>query len=100
MQQELHKIRKIVLETAPKAVESIAYATTANKIKDKAFVYCAIYKNHIGLYATPTAQVALKAELSPFKLGKSSVQSPLSAPMSYNLIARILAFRRGENLKK
>jgi len=97
VQIELRKIRKIILENAPEAVESMAYGMPAYKLKGKPLVYFAGYKNHIGFYATPTGHAAFADELSKYKQGKGSVQFPLSAPLPYDLIARIVVFRRTES---
>jgi uncharacterized protein YdhG (YjbR/CyaY superfamily) len=95
----MQELRERIKQTAPEAVEIIAYAMPAYRIKGKPLVYFAAYKNHIGFYATPTGHEAFAAELSRYKQGKGSVQFPLSEPMPYELIERIVAFRREENLQ-
>ncbi len=51
-QERLNAIRKLVLETAPQAVESISYGMPAYKVNGKPLVYFGGYKSHIGFYAT------------------------------------------------
>jgi uncharacterized protein YdhG (YjbR/CyaY superfamily) len=96
----LRKVRSIIKNSAPEAVESIAYGMPAYKFNGKPLVYFAGYKNHIGFYATPTGHEAFAEELSKFKQGKGSVQFPLTAPMPYKLIERIVEFRVKESLEK
>ena len=75
------------------AEESISYGMPAYKIKGKALVYFAGYKNHIGFYATPSGHAEFKKELSAYKLGKGSVQFPIDNPLPLDLVARIVAYR-------
>ncbi len=100
LQVTLRQVRKLILETAPEATESMAYGMPAYKIKGKPLVYFAGYKNHIGFYATPTGHEAFARELSQYKQGKGSVQFPLTKPLPYDLIQRMVAFRRAEQLSK
>ncbi len=92
-QELLNQIRKIIIEIAPEAVESISYAMPAYKQNGKPLVYFAGYKNHIGFYATPNGHEAFKDELSKYKQGKGSVQFPLSEPLPAELICRVVRYR-------
>jgi uncharacterized protein YdhG (YjbR/CyaY superfamily) len=89
----LSRIRKIILSQAPDTVESIAYQMPAYKILGKTLIYFAGFKNHIGLYATPSGHVAFADELAGYKHGKGSVQFPLDEPIPYDLIKKIVEFR-------
>lgn len=99
-QDRLNAIRKLILETAPQAIESISYGMPAYKVNKKPLVYFAGYKSHIGFYATPTGHKAFEKELSKYKQGKGSVQFPLNEPLPLNLIKEIVLFRLAENQKK
>lgn len=96
VQEKLQTIRKLVKESAPEAIESMAYAMPAYKLNKNPLVYFAGYKNHIGLYATPTGHAHFKEELSNYKQGKGSVQFPLDQPIPLDLITRIVKFRVSE----
>jgi uncharacterized protein YdhG (YjbR/CyaY superfamily) len=93
----LRQVRKVIREHAPAAVEEFAYGMPAYKLNRKPLVYFAAFKNHIGFYATPTGHEAFAKELSGYKQGRGSVQFPLSAPIPFELIARIVEFRVSEN---
>jgi len=93
----LDRIRSIIREASPDAVESIAYGIPAYKLNKKPLVYFAAFKNHIGFYATPTGHIAFAKELSAYKQGKGSVQFPLNSPIPYDIISQIVAFRVYEN---
>lgn len=96
----LNKIRALIKEYAPDAIESIAYGMPAYKLNKKPLVYFAAYKTHIGFYATPSGHEAFKEELSKYKQGKGSVQFPLDQPIPYDLIMRMVKFRVLENEQK
>lgn len=96
IQAVLKKLRAIILEQAPNAVESISYGMPAYKTNGKPLVYFAAFKNHIGFYATPTGHTEFSEELSKYKRGKGSVQFPLDA-VPFGLAGKIVAFRVREN---
>ncbi len=99
VQGKMQQIRSLIKSVAPQAEEMIAYGMPAYKLHGP-LVYFAGYKNHIGFYATPTGHSAFAEELSKYKQGKGSVQFPLSEPMPFDLIKRIVAFRLQENLSE
>ncbi|MDQ1296487.1 MAG: hypothetical protein QG611_465 [Bacteroidota bacterium] len=93
----LIRIRNIIRKYAPDAEESISYKMPAYKTSGKTLIYFAGFKNHIGLYATPSGHLAFKNELAKFKQGKGSVQFPIDQPIPYDLIRMIVEFRVEEN---
>jgi uncharacterized protein YdhG (YjbR/CyaY superfamily) len=98
-QRILIRIREIILQEAPDAVESIAYQMPAYKLGGRPLIYFAGFKNHIGLYATPTAHYEFKDELSGYKHGKGSVQFQLNQPIPFDLIRMMVKFKIKENEK-
>lgn len=100
VQVHLRRLRAIVKAHAPEAAEQIAYGMPAYKTHKKPLIYFAAYKNHIGLYATPSGHSEFKEELSIYKQGKGSVQFPLNQAMPYELIERIVKFKVAENSTK
>lgn len=100
VQQVLGKVRQIILKVAPEAAESISYGMPAYKTYGKPLVYFAAFKNHLGLYATPSGHAEFAKELSPYKQGKGSVQFQFDEPIPYDLIEKIVAFRAKENEQK
>jgi uncharacterized protein YdhG (YjbR/CyaY superfamily) len=96
----LHRLRAIILEKAPGAIESIAYGMPAYKTFGKPLVYFAAFEKHIGFYTTPTGHEHFARELSAFKQGKGSVRFPLNQTIPYELIAHIVEFRVNENRMK
>jgi len=96
VQERMNQLRALILEIAPEAEESMAYAMPAFKTKGKPLVYFAGYKNHIGFYATPTGHEQFKAELSEYKQGRGSVQFPLNKPLPLELIREMILFKFNE----
>lgn len=66
----------------------------------KVLVYFAAFKNHIGFYALPSGNLAFQEELKNYKTGKGSIQFPLSKPIPYDLIQKIVEFRIKEVSEK
>lgn len=99
-QSRMQQIRTLILEKAPEAQESISYGMPAYKTNGKPLIYYAAFKNHIGLYATPSGHTHFAAALSSYKQGKGSVQFPNEQPLPLELIAEIIAFRVEENASK
>ncbi|MGE0567886.1 MAG: iron chaperone [Bacteroidia bacterium] len=93
----LKKIRALIKKNAPKAEELISYGIPGYKTNNKPLIYFAGYKNHIGIYATPSGHAAFKKELAKFKQGKGSVQFPLNQEIPYDLIEKIIKFNVKEN---
>ena len=99
-QKRMQQIRTLILEKAPEAQESISYGMPAYKTNGKPLIYFAAFKNHIGLYATPSGHTHFADALSQYKQGKGSVQFPNEQPLPLDLIAEIIAFRVEENASK
>ena len=98
-QKRMQQIRALILEKAPEVQESISYGMPAYKTNGKPLIYYAAFKNHIGLYATPSGHTHFADALSQYKQGKGSVQFPNEQPLPLDLIAEIIAFRVEENKK-
>jgi len=96
IQDILEKIRRVIKESALKSEETISYGIPTFKLNGN-LVHFAAFKNHIGFYPTPSAIVAFKKELSPYKQAKGSVQFPLEKPIPYDLVKKIVKYRVKEN---
>jgi len=99
VQHILIKVRGVIRESAPGAIEKISYQMPAFYLKGM-LVWFAGYKHHIGFYPKGSGIEAFKEELSGYKWAKGSVQFPMDEPIPFELISRIVKFRVAENLKK
>jgi uncharacterized protein YdhG (YjbR/CyaY superfamily) len=67
------------------------------KLRGSAVIYFAGWKQHCSLYpATDHVVAALKDELAPYKVKKSTIRFPLSQPIPAKLIERIPKLRAKE----
>lgn len=99
VQSILEKMRQTIRRAAPEAEEAISYQIPVFKL-DGNLVWFAAFKNHVGLYPTPSGTEAFKKELSPYQGGKGSIRFPLKKPIPYDLVTKIVMFRKKENLEK
>src|SRR5438552_8130000 len=99
VQKTLEKMRRTIRKAVPEAEEAISYQIPTFKLNGN-LVHFAAFKKHIGFYPTSSGTEAFKKELSSYKGAKGSVQFPLEKPIPYDLVKRIVIFRRKENLQK
>ncbi|HUX95331.1 MAG TPA: DUF1801 domain-containing protein [Bacteroidales bacterium] len=99
VQERLIKIRSIVKESVPDAVEKISYGMPAF-ILHGMLLYFAAHTRHIGLYPFATAIEAFRDELKGYKTAKGSIQFPYDKPLPVKLISQIVKFRVSENRMK
>jgi uncharacterized protein YdhG (YjbR/CyaY superfamily) len=99
VQSILKKVRATVLKAAPQAEETMKYRLPTLVLNGN-LVHFGAFKNHIGFYATPTGNEQFRRELSAYKGAKGSVQFPLSEPIPFNLISKIVRFRVRENMER
>lgn len=97
VQERMIQIREIIRSTVPNVDEQILYGMPGYKTFKKPLIYFGGFKNHLGLYATPSGHQAFEKELSNYKQGKGSVQFPHDQPLPIELIQKIVTFRVKEN---
>lgn len=98
-QKKLNELRRAISKAAPGAVEATKYGMPTFILNGN-LIHFAAFKNHIGLYPTPSATGAFKEELSIYKSGKGSIQFPINKPLPIELVVRIVKFRVAENMNK
>jgi uncharacterized protein YdhG (YjbR/CyaY superfamily) len=99
IQEKLREMRRVIHETAPEATEKISYQMPTFYLNGN-LVHFAAFKNHIGFYPAPTGLDAFKDDIAPYLHSKGAVQFPLDRPIPFDLVRRIVEFRKEENLKK
>lgn len=100
IQVVLKKLRKIIKESSPEIQEIISYNMPAYKLNGRILLYFAVHKEHIGLYAMPSANIKFKRELTNYETSKGGIRFPFDKQIPYDLIEKIVKFRIKENLKK
>ena len=95
----LEELRGTIKAAAPEAEEKISYQMPTFFLKGN-LIHFAAFKNHIGLYPSPSGTQAFKRELSIYQGAKGSIKFPIDKPLPMELIRKIVKFRVVENLKK
>jgi uncharacterized protein YdhG (YjbR/CyaY superfamily) len=95
----LISIQKVVESLLPEASRCVSYNMPAFKAK-RTFFYFAAFKKHIGVYPPVTQDVALIAELAPFRNEKGNLSFPLDQPLPIDLIGRVAVALNREYEKK
>ena len=99
VQKILEAIRATIKAAAPEAEEKISYQMPTFFLNGN-LIHFAAFKNHIGIYPTPSGTQAFKNEISMYQGAKGSIRLPIDEPMPLKLISRIVKFRVTENLAK
>lgn len=99
VQFSLQKVRETIQKAAPDAKEAMAYGIPTFRLNGN-LVHFGGYKKHIGFYPAPSGIDAFLEELAPYRAGKGTIQFPLSEPIPYALITKIVHYRVKENLQK
>lgn len=94
-QAGLEAIREAIRDAVPEAEETISYQIPAFRTADGWIFYYSVYTNHFALASPPpwAEREAFKAQLAPYKMSKSAIQFPKSAPLPLQLIGEMAAFR-------
>lgn len=92
VQPVLQRIRDIVRRAAPEAEETISYRIPAFRGRG-VLVYFAAFKDHIGLFPPVHGDARLDDDLAPYRGPKGNLRFPLSQPMPYDLIERVVKLR-------
>jgi uncharacterized protein YdhG (YjbR/CyaY superfamily) len=92
----LTRIRAVIKEAAPRAVEKISYGMPGFH-HEGALVWFAARNGYIGFYPTGSGIERFRDELSSYKSSKGAVRFPLGDPIPHDLIARIVKFKVLEN---
>ena len=95
----LEELRQVIKEEAPDATEKISYQMPTFYLNGN-LVHFAAQKNHIGFYPAPSGVAAFKEELTDYKTSKGSIQFPLTKPIPYEIVRKIVRFRVEEANRK
>src|SRR6266516_3000312 len=99
VQKTQENVRGKIRKAAAEAEEAISYQIPTFKLNGE-LVYFAAFKKHIGFFPTSSGISAFKRELSKYKTSRGTAQFPLDQPIPYDLVTRIVLFRKKENLEK
>ncbi|HSX02219.1 MAG TPA: DUF1801 domain-containing protein [Candidatus Saccharimonadia bacterium] len=90
---ELERVRRIIQQVAPEAVETISYAMPAFKYRGKYLAAFAAFKDHLSLFPTAEPVAALQTRLGDFATSKGTIQFTIDKPLPEPLIRDLMAHR-------
>ena len=94
------ELRKTIQQAEPEAEEVISYNMPSFQYEG-GLVYYAAWRDHISIYPrTAALEKALKKELAPYAASKGTLKFPLSEPVPFALISKIVKIRLQENIDK
>jgi len=92
------RVRATIRGVAPEATEVIKYDMPAFLIEGKAFLYFALWKNHIGIYPIYVGTPEFEAKIGAYREKKDTVRFLLDRPVPYELIALLASSQRAHAL--
>jgi len=92
----LENIKHTYKKIAPECDEYFGYGVPAIKINNKNIIYFAAFKNHIGIYPSPSTIIFFKNKLKEYKTAEGTIQFPINNDFPYNLLEEIIK----HNIKK
>jgi uncharacterized protein YdhG (YjbR/CyaY superfamily) len=98
VQAILQEVRMTIRKAAPDAGEAMKYGIPTFTLKGN-LVHFGAYTEHIGFYPAPTGIEKFRDEVAVYEAGKGTLRFPLSEPIPFDLIRRIVEFRVQENLE-
>lgn len=96
IQEKLQEIRKVIHNCVPEATEAISWGMPTFKLNGN-LIHFAAFKKHIGLYPGVSPIIEFEKELANYKTSKGAIQLPLDKPIPFDLIKKIVKFRKKEN---
>jgi uncharacterized protein YdhG (YjbR/CyaY superfamily) len=99
IQKRLQELRNFIKAEVPEATEKIAYGMPTFYLNGNV-VHFAAFKDHYGFFPSPSGIEAFEKELAPYRTGKGTLRFPLDEPFPWELIKKVVQFRRAENAKK
>jgi uncharacterized protein YdhG (YjbR/CyaY superfamily) len=99
IQHTLNDLRVFIKAEVPEATEKISYGMPTFYLKGN-LVYFAAFKDHYGFFPAPSGIDSFNDELKPYRTGRGTLSFPLDKPLPWELIRKVVRFRKEENLKK
>lgn len=91
VQAQLQGVRRAMRAAAPGIEEAISYGIPTLMLDGRYLMYFAGWKRHISVYPIPAVDAQLDKEIERFKAGKGTLRFPLTEPIPYELIGRLVA---------
>jgi uncharacterized protein YdhG (YjbR/CyaY superfamily) len=98
VQEKLIEIRNFIKSEAPEAIEKISYGMPAFYLKGN-LIHFAAFKDNYGFFPSPSGIDPFEKKLSPYRTGKGTLQFELNKELPWDIIKKVIQFRKNENIK-
>lgn len=92
----LDRVRALIREALPGAVEGIAYGIPSYAVGGRNLVHFAGWKLHISIYPIPKGDEEFAAAIAGYVSGKGTAKFPLDRPIPEALISRLVTLLAAE----
>ena len=92
VQSILNKIRDVIRNAAPEAIEKMSWKMPTFWQKEN-LIHFAAFKKHISIFPGGEASTVFAEKLSDYKTSKGTIQFQLNKPIPYDLIDEITRWR-------
>jgi uncharacterized protein YdhG (YjbR/CyaY superfamily) len=99
IQQTLRELRAFIKAEVPEATEKISYGMPTFYLNGN-LLHFAAFKDHYSLFPAPSGIEQFIDELSPYRTGKGTLSFSFDKPLPWELIRKVVKFRKEENLDK
>ena len=90
----ISKMRELIKDCVPDAVEQIAYRMPTYKLNGKVVAHFHAGKEHLGFYPEEDGVEAFRDSLDGYKTAKGAIQFPYKKEIPYDLIREIVEFKK------
>jgi uncharacterized protein YdhG (YjbR/CyaY superfamily) len=97
--EKLEQIRQIIKDEAPEAAEKLSYGMPYYSLNGR-LVYFAYFKDHVSLFAMPSAMKKFEKETAKYHRSKATLGFAYDKPLPTGLIRRMVKFRVAEQRAK
>lgn len=87
-------MRQEIKSAVPEAEETISYGIPTFKLNGKYLIYIAGYAKHVAVYPIFGELEKEIPELTKYRSGKATVQFPLDQPIPYELIRKVVEYKK------
>ena len=95
VKKRMIKLKELILKVLPEATEKLSYQMPTFYWYENV-VHFAASKNHIGFYPTPSGVEYFKSLSDDYKTSKGTIQFLNEKPIPYDLIEKVVLFRKIE----
>jgi uncharacterized protein YdhG (YjbR/CyaY superfamily) len=93
----LQALRETIRAAVPEATETISYGVPTFKVGKRNLVHYAGFKDHCSFFPGSAATTdSFKDELGAYRTGRGTIQFPVEAPLSADLVTRVVKARLAE----